>query len=198
MRHVAVLLILSAAGCSRESSQAAAPAASTATPTTTASAKPAAPTSLIVPGKGTTAVSLGAALAIVERELGPCTKMKQDGKKRVCFYPHKGLEIGLVDNEVTRVSVHRGGRSVPSKELADLTFAAFPGATVEGVKPGMTKVDAEAKLGPPKASGKPTGDLVGKDGARKIAVLDYPGMSLEVEMLGPDLVVGAIHIPKSE
>lgn len=201
MRHVAVLLTLLAAGCSRESSSG--PASSATAPTATAPATTsakvtAAPAVLITPGKGIGPVTLGMSLAILERELGPCTKMKLDGKKRVCFYPHRGLDVGLVDNEVTRVAAHRGGRAVPSKEYADVTFAASAAATPEGVKPGMTKVDAESKLGPPKASGRPAGDAVGKDGVRRIAILEYPGMALDVEMVGTELVVGAIHVPKAD
>lgn len=199
MRAVAVLVaLLFATGCSRESSSPPAPSAAPtpAPPPATTSAKAAAPTQLITPGKGISSVSLGTGLAALERELGPCTKMKQDGKNRVCFYPHRGVEVALSDNDVTRVSVHRGGRAVPAKDLADLTFTAFPGATVDGIKPGMTKVDAEAKLGPPKASGRPAGDAASKDGVRRIAVLEYPGMALEVEMVGGELLVGAIHVPK--
>ena len=200
MRHVAVLVVLFA-GCSRESSPASDPApaaTATATATATASAKPSAPTQLITPSKGIGPITIGMALAAVERELGPCTTMKQDGKKRVCFYPHRGLEVALVDNDVTRVAAHRGGRAVPGKDFVDLTFTGFAGATVEGVKPGMTKVDAEAKLGPPKSSGRPAGEAVSKDGVRRVAVLDYPGLSLEVEMAGAELVIGAIHVPKGD
>ncbi|MCC6646817.1 MAG: hypothetical protein IT374_14735 [Polyangiaceae bacterium] len=199
MRAALLLALCSLVGCSRESS-APPSAAATATPShapAPASTRPAvAPGQLITPGKGVTSAQLGAGLSIVERELGPCTKMHQDGKRRVCFYPHRGLEIALVDNDVTRVSAHRGGRTVPDKELADLTFTQFPGATAEGVRPGMTKVDAEAKLGPPRASDKPKGDVPAKDGARRIAVLEYPGLALEVEMVHGELIVGAIHVPK--
>lgn len=197
MRASVLVASLFVVGCSRESSAPPAPAPSAPPPPVAQSTRPAAaPTQLITPGKGISWVSLGAGLAIVERELGPCTRMKQDGKHRVCFYPHRGVEIALVDNDVTRVSVHRGGRAVPAKELADLTFTAFAGATVDGVRPGMTKVDAEAKLGPPKASTKPVGDAATPDGARRIAVLEYAGMALEVEMVGGELLVGAIHVPK--
>lgn len=111
-----------------------------------------------------------------------------DKSETVCRYVDRGAEFQFVNDKLTRIVIHRGGRAAPDGKV----WGVFNGGIPPDLRFGMIIPAVQQFLGPPKSV------KAGNEGADKETTEQhvYEGMVLEYDTLPAGRVIlGGVRIP---